>query len=137
MDEAPGIALAHHLGRALQLTNILRDLDEDAAIGRLYLPREALDAAGIATSDPAQAVASPSLDRACAVVVARAREHFRQADAVMRDCPRAHVRTPRVMEQAYQSILARLVARGFAPPRHPIRVARARLVWILLRHAIF
>src|SRR5260221_1927881 len=32
-----GILLAHHLGRALQLTNILRDLDEDAAIGRLYL----------------------------------------------------------------------------------------------------
>ena len=39
-----GIALAHHLGRALQLTNILRDLDEDAGIGRLYLPREALRA---------------------------------------------------------------------------------------------
>ena len=44
MDEEAGIALAHHLGRALQLTNILRDLDEDAAIGRLYLPREALRA---------------------------------------------------------------------------------------------
>ena len=39
--------LAHHLGRALQLTNILRDLDEDAERGRLYLPREALLAAGI------------------------------------------------------------------------------------------
>jgi len=39
MDEAPGLELAHHLGRALQLTNILRDLDEDASIGRLYLPR--------------------------------------------------------------------------------------------------
>ena len=38
MAREPGIALAHHLGRALQLTNILRDLDEDAAIGRLYLP---------------------------------------------------------------------------------------------------
>ena len=38
MDEEPGFQLAHHLGRALQLTNILRDLDEDAAIGRLYLP---------------------------------------------------------------------------------------------------
>ena len=46
MDEAPGIELAHHLGRALQLTNILRDLDEDAAIGRLYVPSEALDEAG-------------------------------------------------------------------------------------------
>ena len=42
MEEKAGIALAHHLGRALQLTNILRDIDEDAAIGRLYLPREAL-----------------------------------------------------------------------------------------------
>src|SRR5271156_2829633 len=40
MDRAAGLALAHHLGRALQLTNILRDLDEDAALGRLYLPRE-------------------------------------------------------------------------------------------------
>ena len=46
-----GDALAFHLGRALQLTNILRDLDEDAAVGRLYLPREALAAARIVTDD--------------------------------------------------------------------------------------
>ena len=43
MEREAGLALAHHLGRALQMTNILRDLDEDAAIGRLYLPREALE----------------------------------------------------------------------------------------------
>ena len=48
-----GAALAFHLGRALQLTNILRDLDEDAAKARLYLPREALLAAGIGQTDPA------------------------------------------------------------------------------------
>ena len=48
MEEGPGFELAHHLGRALQLTNILRDIDEDAAIGRLYLPREYLRDAGIA-----------------------------------------------------------------------------------------
>ena len=40
MPREDGILLAHHLGRALQLTNILRDIDEDAGIGRLYLPRE-------------------------------------------------------------------------------------------------
>ena len=54
MEREDGLALAHHLGRALQLTNILRDLDEDAGIGRLYLPREALRAAGITSSDPAE-----------------------------------------------------------------------------------
>ena len=42
IEPEPGDRLAHHLGRALQLTNILRDLDEDAEMGRLYLPREAL-----------------------------------------------------------------------------------------------
>src|ERR1700749_1978223 len=52
VGEQDGIALAHHLGRALQLTNILRDVDEDAEIGRLYLPREELDKAGIVTTDP-------------------------------------------------------------------------------------
>jgi squalene synthase HpnD len=48
-----GRLLAHHLGRALQLTNILRDLDEDAERGRLYLPREALERAGVDVPDHA------------------------------------------------------------------------------------
>ena len=47
VSEANGHGLAHHLGRALQKTNILRDIDEDAGMGRLYLPREKLLAAGI------------------------------------------------------------------------------------------
>src|SRR5262245_60468112 len=47
MPRDDGVLLAHHLGRALQLTNILRDIDEDAALGRLYLPREGLLHAGI------------------------------------------------------------------------------------------
>ena len=51
MPEDDGVALAHHLGRALQLTNILRDIDEDASIGRLYLPRENLVAAGVTDPD--------------------------------------------------------------------------------------
>lgn len=45
MTEEDGILLARHLGRALQLTNILRDIDEDAGIGRLYLPSESLKSA--------------------------------------------------------------------------------------------
>jgi phytoene synthase len=137
LETNAGIALAHHLGRALQLTNILRDLDEDAAIGRLYLPAEPLRAAGITTTDPHAALASPGLDLACTAVVERARNHFRQADAIMQACPRWTVRTPRVMREAYRSILDALVARGWSPPRRPVRIGRPRLAWILLRHAIF
>ena len=60
LDGKPGRDLAHHLGRALQLTNILRDLDEDAGVGRLYLPREALLQAGIESTEPAAALARPA-----------------------------------------------------------------------------
>ncbi len=137
VDRANGLALAHHLGRALQITNILRDLDEDAAIGRLYLPHEALRAAGIATTDPIEVLAHPSLSRACAVLIERAREHFHQADIIMRRCPRRNVKAPRIMANAYRPMLDKLSERGWSAPRHPIRVNRLHLIWILLRHAVF
>src|SRR5437588_8232791 len=83
MEEKAGIALAYHLGRALQLTNILRDIDEDAEIGRLYLPREALQQAGITSTKPDVVMADPRIAVACEQVVARAREHFAESDRIM------------------------------------------------------
>ena len=71
LDAKSGRELAHHLGRALQLTNILRDLDEDAAIGRLYLPREALRDAGIPGTDPSDVLAHLALGKACAPMIAQ------------------------------------------------------------------
>jgi len=135
MEEPDGIALAHHLGRALQLTNILRDLDEDAAFGRLYLPAEALRDAGIAAADPATVLASPALGQVCAKLVARARGHFAEADTIMARSARRTVRAPRIMAEAYRLILDRLVARGWSPPRDPIHIPRAQLLWIIMRHA--
>jgi phytoene synthase len=135
MEEKAGIALAYHLGRALQLTNILRDIDEDAAIGRLYLPREALREAGILSSDPAAVLAHPRLGEACEQVVARARTHFAEADRVMKKCVRKSVRAPRIMSAAYQAILRKLVKRGWAAPRVPVKVSKPLLILTILRYA--
>ena len=136
LDDKSGRELAHHLGRALQLTNILRDLDEDAAIGRLYLPREALRDAGIATTDPPAALAHPALAEACAPIVARARGHFEHAEAIMTAAPRRLVRAPRIMGEAYKLYLRGLMARGFASPRARVHLGKARLLWIILRYAV-
>lgn len=135
MEEKAGITLAHHLGRALQLTNILRDIDEDAEIGRLYLPREALHEAGITTTDPAAVLAHPALPKVCEAVVARARMHFAEADKIMVKAKRSTVRAPRIMGAAYKAILEALVARGFAAPRKPVKIAKPRLLLIILRYA--
>jgi presqualene diphosphate synthase len=137
MESVAGVALAHHLGRALQLTNILRDLDEDSGRGRLYLPREALAAAGIESEDPARVLAHPALGAACEAVIARAEKHFREADAIMDRAPRREVRAPRIMAEAYKRILARLAARGFATPRAPVKLKKSLFVWLLARHGLW
>ena len=136
MEQEAGLALAHHLGRALQMTNILRDLDEDAAIGRLYLPHEALGEAGIASDDPAAVLASPAINRACAMIAARAERHFAEADAIMAMSPHRAVRAPRIMATAYRLMFNRMKARGWQAPRQRVRVSRLQFLWIFLRYAI-
>jgi presqualene diphosphate synthase len=136
VDAESGRQLAHHLGRALQLTNILRDIDEDAAIGRLYLPREALYAAEIGSTEPLVVVESPALAVACAPVVDRARQHFTRAEAIMAHCPRRSVRAPRVMGAVYRAILEGMVTRGWSPPRRRVRVNRMQLIAIILKYAL-
>jgi phytoene synthase len=130
-----GILLAHHLGRALQLTNILRDVDEDADIGRLYLPLEGLLHAGITSTDPRKVISDPALPKACAPLAERARAHFEKADEVMGRNPRRVVRAPRIMSKYYRAILELLVARGFATPRAPVRLNKMARIAILLRYA--
>src|SRR6185295_75890 len=65
-DSGPAAhGVADSLGRALQLTNILRDLDEDAQRGRLYLPREILERHGIRSAEPREVLHHPALPAAC------------------------------------------------------------------------
>ena len=136
LPEEDGIQLAHHLGRALQLTNILRDIDEDATLGRLYLPREALLHAGITSDDPNRVTAERALPKVCAPLAQRARVHFEKADEIMNRNRRRAVRAPRIMSKYYRAILDLLIARGFDAPRQPVRVSKITRIGILLRYAL-
>jgi len=133
MPEKEGLDLAYHLGRALQLTNTLRDLDEDAGIGRLYLPRDYLTTAGITSSDPETVLAQPTLASACTAVAALAAQHFEKADTIMAASPRAVVRAPRIMGEAYKRILKGLIARGWAAPRAHVKLGKREFAQIVLR----
>jgi presqualene diphosphate synthase len=133
MDEEPGFALAHHLGRALQLTNILRDIDEDAGIGRLYLPREYLFAAGFKSLDPRMVVFDPRVDGVCRAVAAMAHDHYDKAAAILAKKPKGRIATPRLMGAVYREILNGSEAQGFAPPRKRVSLSRGKLVSLLLR----
>jgi presqualene diphosphate synthase len=137
VEQTNGLELAHHLGRALQMTNVLRDLDEDAAMGRLYLPNEALSAAGITSRDIGQVLSHPALGQACMLVVQRVRRSFAEADAISLRCRRATVRSPRLMASVYKSVLDNLVERGWTAPRACVRLTRSQILWPILRHGFF
>jgi phytoene synthase len=137
MEEGPGFDLAYHLGRALQLTNILRDLDEDAAIGRLYLAREHLEAAGIDARDAESAVSDPRIDKTARLTAALAHEHYAKADAILRTRPKGRIATPRLMGAVYAEILRAMEAQGWVPPRKRVSLPKSRLAMIVLRNGLF
>ena len=125
--------VADHLGRALQLTNILRDLDEDAERGRLYLPRDYLEKHGVTSDDPALVLAHPALPAVCAEVAALAKYHYGEAERAMAECRRSAMRPAMMMGGVYRAILDRLQRRGWAAPRPEVKVPKLLKLWIAFR----
>jgi phytoene synthase len=136
MEEGPGFKLAYYLGRALQLTNILRDLDEDARIGRLYLPREYLHEAGLETTDPPEAIGRKAIDDACRKVAQLAHQDYREAIRVLRARPMGRLRAPKLMAAVYSEILREMEKQGWAPPRRRVRLSKRRLARIVLANGL-
>lgn len=128
--------LALALGEALQLTNILRDLKEDAARGRLYLPRELLDKHGITAREPATVLADPNLPALCAELADMARAKFAESRAALKDCDRRKLRPAVIMMTVYRRILDKLVRRGWRRLDEPVEVTKPEKVWIALRYGL-
>jgi presqualene diphosphate synthase len=137
LEEQQGIDLSYNLGRALQLTNILRDIDEDAQLGRLYLPKEALEDAGIKTGAISEILVHPALDRVCRGIAEIARDYYDTSEEIMSRCPRRPVRSPRMMATVYRGVLEKLIARGWKSPRADVRRSKRTVLWAVLRDGIF
>ena len=124
---------AIHLGRALQLTNILRDIREDAARDRIYLPQDALSQFGVTESDLlSDGALSPerhaAVQRLLASVARRAREEYRLAREAKPARDRRALVTAEIMGAVYAAILAECERRGVdvLRPDRRIRLSTAR-----------
>ena len=107
----PDFAL--HLGHAFQLTNILRDVAEDAERGRIYLPAELLAAHGLENVTPEEIVRAPGVERVCAAIGAMARRRFAEAARAMPASERRRMRPALLMRGVYEPYLDRIEAGGF------------------------
>lgn len=128
--------VAESLGRALQLTNILRDLDEDAQRGRLYLPREILEHHGISANEPFQVLQHPALPLVCRDMAAIAERHFEDADLAMTQCSRKMMRPAAVMGAVYRAILRELSRRDWRDLTARVTLSTGTKLWLVLRHGL-
>jgi phytoene synthase len=128
--------VAEALGRALQLTNILRDVDEDARRGRLYLPRELLDRHGIRSTEPLAVLRHPALPAVCRDLAAVAERHFDDAEAAMARCRRRMMRPAAVMGAVYRATLRELRRGDWRDPAERIALSRGAKLWLVLRHGL-
>lgn len=131
----PGPRIAEELGNAMQLTNILRDLREDAASQRLYVPLDRIARHGVPLVDPPKAVLEhPRFGSACAELAALARDYFTEADGLIAQAGSRKLRPAAVMMSIYRETLDRLDERGWQRIGEPIRLSGPRKMWLALRH---
>lgn len=124
--------VAFHLGRALQITNILRDVAEDAALGRLYLPRELLERFDV-PANPARVLRARGLEGVGRVLAGRARDHFRAAYRAMARCDRVAMRPARLMGATYAALLTAQEKQGWRTPERRVSLSRPRKLLIAAR----
>ncbi len=125
---------ARHLGLALQLTNILRDVQVDAGRGRIYLPLEALRRHGVAEGDILGGRFTRNYAALAAEVADVARRHYRQARELLPGEDRRSMLAAELMGAVYWRLLRKLESKEFDVfgPK-PTRISKPQKLFLILR----
>ena len=131
--EGTGADYARDLGIAFQLTNIVRDVGEDARRGRIYLPQEDLGRFNVPASDVIRAHATPAFTALMAFEVERAREWYARALAKLQGRDRRAQRAGLAMAAIYQTLLEEIARDGYRVLERRIALTPLRKLWIAMK----
>jgi phytoene synthase len=131
--ERQTLKYAHDLGLAFQLTNIIRDVGEDARRGRIYLPQDELASFGVAQSDLIDARYGDNFRKLMAFQVERARGMYRQAFAQLPAADRKAQRAGLIMAAIYQATLDEIVRDDYRVLDQRISLPPLRKLWLAAR----
>ena len=137
LQEDEGVRLSGSLGAALQLTNILRDVIEDAGIDRVYLPAELLAHADVKSDQITDVLAAPGLADLCAGLAERAEQFFENAKAIIQNADSKAARPAHMMLQVYYRVFQKLQNRGWHDLEKDVRPSKLEKIAIALRYGIF
>jgi phytoene synthase len=136
LEDRRTLKYAHNLGMAFQLTNILRDVAEDAARNRIYLPADELARFGVSEAAILQGHASEATQQLFALQAERAESFYRKALAELPEVDRYRQLSGLLMSAIYHATLREIVARDYPVLQGRVRLPLWRklfLVWRTLR----
>lgn len=131
-ERAEADQVAYHLGRALQLTNILRDIKEDIERNRFYLPAELLVRHHVLADK--NVLSNPSLRLVCRETAKIAEDHFGKAQEYMRQCEKGPMRPAAIMGAVYLATLRKLRKMDWQDWSKPVRVPKWQKLWLAIRY---
>jgi len=126
-------AFATRLGEAMQRTNILRDIREDAQIGRIYLPQEDRVRFEVRDQEFKEARCSPAMKRLIAHHVRLAEEQYREALALLPAEDRESLRPSLLMAAIYYAQLQRIKRHDYEVLAQSAHISPLRKLWIAMR----
>ena len=124
-----GIALAN----ALQITNILRDIKEDSLMGRLYIPKEILQKAGIEENDIKQIIKNKKFPIACKLLTQVAELNFKIAEKKLKQCNESKLKSAILMMQTYKLLLKKLKKEGWKNIGRKVRLTKLEKITLFLK----
>ncbi len=128
--DAQTLDYAHDLGIAFQLTNIIRDVGEDARRDRIYLPQEDLARYGVSDADIMTGRTSPNMRELMRFQIARARSFYQQALGRLPDTDRRAQRAGLVMAAIYQRLLDEIETDACAVLRAKVSLTPVTKLWL-------
>ncbi|MEJ5212209.1 MAG: presqualene diphosphate synthase HpnD [Burkholderiales bacterium] len=121
---------AHDLGLAFQLTNIIRDVGEDARRNRIYLPLDELARFGVSEQDILAGRHTPAFRALMAFQASRARELYARALAQLPAADRRNQRPGLAMSAIYQALLTEIERDGFQVLDRRTALTPLRKLWL-------
>ena len=126
---------AHDLGMAFQLTNILRDVREDASLGRIYIPMDELSRFNVSLDDVVSSRMTENARELFAFQAQRARGYYKKAFSHLPEEDRYQQRSGLIMAAIYQTLLDEIEADGFNVLQRRVKLTPLRKLWIAWRTA--
>ena len=126
-----------YLAKALQITNILRDIKQDKDMGRMYFPKEILNSVGIKTKKIILILKNKNFSKACVKLAKLADLNFKQADKQLKFCSKKELKSAILMMDTYKLLLKKLKKKGWESLEEKVSLTKLEKFFLFIKGLIY